>query len=135
LIATRAHAAGVEFDKQRQGLDFQWATPVRGLKVRGEYLTGKQAPVSGTARTASHDVDGWYLYAIQNVGKRHQFVVRLDEYDPDTEVDDNAVRTINPSYIFHWDEHSKVMAAYELIQSQGDDPEDNVFTLRYQYSF
>jgi hypothetical protein len=61
--------------------------------------------------------------------------VRLDEYDPDTNVDDNSVRTINPSYIFHWDAHSKVMASYELIESQASDPDDNVFTLRYQFSF
>ena len=135
LIATSTNAAGIEFDKERQGVDFQWATPLPGLGIRGEYLTGKQAPASGTARTVSHDVNGWYFYAIQNIGTRHQFVVRLDQYDPDTDVDANAIRTINPSYIFHWDEHSKVMASYELIETQASDPDDNVFTLRYQYSF
>jgi hypothetical protein len=61
--------------------------------------------------------------------------VRADEYDPDTDIDNNAVRTINPSYIFHWDSHSKVMASYEFIDSEINDPDDNVFTLRYQYSF
>ena len=135
LVATNTSATGREFDKQRIGLDVQWATPIPGLGLRGEYLQGKQAPASGTSRTQSHDVDGWYFYAIQNLGTRHQVVVRLDEYDPDTGVDDNAVRTINPSYIFHWDAHSKVMASYELIESQANDPDDNVFTLRYQFSF
>ena len=135
LVATSTLAAGREFAKERYGVDFQWATPVPGLGVRGEYITGKQAPASGTSRTESHDVDGWYFYAIQNLGTRHQLVLRLDEYDPDTDVADNAVRTINPSYIFHWDAHSKVMASYELIDSQINDPDDNVFTLRYQYSF
>jgi hypothetical protein len=29
-----------------------------------------------------------------------------------------------------------VMASYEFIETQGNnDPDDNVFTLRYQYSF
>ncbi|MFP5247975.1 MAG: porin [Thermoanaerobaculia bacterium] len=136
LIATSTNAKGVEFDKQRQGIDVQWATPVTGLLLRGEYIRGKQPPASGTTRSASPDVDGWYFYAVQNIGTRHQFIVRADEYDPDTDVDDNSVRTINPSYIFHWDAHSKVMAAYELIESEGGtDPDDNVFTLRYQYSF
>jgi hypothetical protein len=135
LVATTRDATGEEFDKERYGVDFQWATPLPGLGLRGEYITGSQAPSSGTARTRSHDVDGWYVYAIQNVGTRHQFVVRLDEYDPDTDVDDNAVRTINPSYIFHWDAHSKVMASYEFIETEANDPDDNVFTLRYQYSF
>jgi hypothetical protein len=136
LVATSSNAKGVEFDKQRQGIDFQWATPVPGLGIRGEYVTGRQAPSAGTTRSESQDVDGWYFYAIQNVGTRHQFVVRADQYDPDTDTGGNAVRTINPSYIFHWDAHSKVMASYEFIDLQGGaDPDDDVFTLRYQYSF
>ena len=135
LVATTTRATGVEFDKERTGIDFQWATPLPGLGIRGEYITGKQAPASGTSRTTSADVDGWYLYAIQNLGTRHQFVVRLDQYDPDTDIDDNAIRTVNPTYIFHWDANSKVMASYEFIKTQANDPDDNVFTLRYQYSF
>ena len=135
LVATSRDATGEEFDKERYGVDFQWATPLPGFLVRGEYITGAQAPSPGTSRRESHDVGGWYLYAIQNVGKRHQLAVRLDQYDPDRDVDGNAVRTINPSYVFHWDAHSKVMASYELIESEADDPADNVFTLRYQYSF
>lgn len=135
LVATSTRATGVNFEKERLGVDFQWATPVPGLGIRGEYLKGKQAPASGTTRTRSHDVDGWYFYAIQNLGTKHQLVLRLDEYDPDTGVDDNAVRTINPAYIFHWDAHSKVMASYELIENEANDPDDNVFTLRYQYVF
>jgi hypothetical protein len=135
LVATSTNAAGREFDKERTGIDVQWITPVPGLGLRAEYVKGKQAPSAGTSRSESHDVDGWYVYAIQNLGTRHQVAVRLDEYDPDTDVDDNAIRTINPSYIFHWDAHSKVMASYELIESQASDPDDNVFTLRYQFSF
>lgn len=135
LVATATRATGVNFDKERLGVDFQWATPLPGLGIRGEYITGKQAPATGTTRTESHDVDGWYFYAIQNLGTRHQFVLRLDEYDPDTDVGNNAIRTINPTYIFHWDAHSKVMASYELIENEANDPDDNVFTLRYQFAF
>jgi hypothetical protein len=135
LVATSTKATGVNFDKERLGVDFQWATPLQGLGVRGEYIKGKQAPSSGTTRPRSHDVDGWYFYAIQNLGTRHQFALRLDEYDPDTEVAHNAVRTINPAYIFHWDAHSKVMASYEMIDTEGTDPDDNAFTLRYQFAF
>ncbi|HEV3485295.1 MAG TPA: porin, partial [Vicinamibacterales bacterium] len=135
LVATSTNARGQEFDKQRQGIDVQWTTPLPGLLLRGEYITGKQAPGAGTTRTRSHDVDGWYFYAVQNIGKRHQLVARIDEFDPDSDVDGNAVRTINPAYVFHWDRHSKVMASYEWIDSETNDPDDNVFTLRYQFSF
>ena len=44
----------------------------------------------------------------------------------------NAIRTFNPTYFFIWDAHSKVMASFELIETQRNDPYDNVFTLRYQ---
>lgn len=135
LVATATNARGVNFDKERVGVDFQWVTPVPGLGIRGEYLTGTQAPSTGTTRTKSHDVDGWYFYVIQNIGTRHQLAVRLDEYDPDADVDGNSIRTINPSYIFHWDAHSKVMASYETITTERNDPDDDVFTLRYQFSF
>jgi hypothetical protein len=135
LVQTSYAAKGHEFDKERQGIDFQWITPVQGLGIRGEYMTGKQAPGAGTARTESFDVDGWYLYAIQNVGTRHQFVVRLDQYDPDTDAKNDTTRTLGGAYIFHWDANSKVMFAYESPKLQVNDPADNVFTLRYQYSF
>ncbi len=135
LVATSTNTKGIEFDKERQGIDVQWATPIQGLGLRGEYITGKQAPSSGSSRSVSQDVAGWYFYAIQNIGTRHQVVVRADQYDPDTDIVNNAVRTINPAYIFHWDANSKVMASYEFIETQSNDPDDNVFTLRYQYSF
>ena len=51
LVATSTNATGIEFDKERQGIDVQWATPIPGLGLRGEYITGKQAPSSGTTRT------------------------------------------------------------------------------------
>lgn len=135
LIATSTNAAGTEFDKQRQGIDFQWKTPVRGLGIRGEYLTGKQAPATGTNRTESFDVGGWYLYAVQNIGKRHQLALRADEYDGNTDVDGDAIRTLAGSYSFHWDAHSKVMVAYEMPENERADRDDNIFTLRYQFSF
>ncbi len=135
LVATANRPAGTNFDKERLGVDVQWTTPLPGLRIRGESISGKQAPSSGTTRTRSHDVRGWYVYAIQNVGSRQQFVLRLDEYDPDTDVAGNAIRTINPVYIFHWDAHSKLMASYELIKTETNDPDDNIFTLRYQFAF
>lgn len=135
LVATATNARGVEFDKDRQGVDFQWVTPLPGLLVRGEYITGKQAPASGSTRTESFDVDGWYFYAIQNIGTRHQFAVRADEYDPNTDADNDAVLTLGGSYIFHWDAHSKVMLAYEQPKNERNDPADNVLTVRYQFSF
>lgn len=137
LVSLGGLTAGRSFDKQREGIDVQWITPLPGLGVRGEYIRGVQPPSPGapvaTARAA--DVEGWYAYAIQNIGTRHQFVVRADEYDPDADLPGNATRTIGGSYIFHWDANSKVMLAYEQPRLEMNDPDDDVWTLRYQFSF
>jgi hypothetical protein len=145
LVSVGGATSGREFDKTRQGIDFQWFTPIRGLGVRGEYIVGKQPPVAGVtgANAASADVTGYYLYAIQNIGTQHQIVLRYDSYDPNSghKVPVSAalakVDTIGASYIFHWDANSKVMAAYEWAKTQNvhPDPKDNIFTLRYQYKF
>jgi hypothetical protein len=44
-------------------------------------------------------------------------------------------RTIGGAYIFHWDSNSKVMLAYETPKRERDDVDDDVLTVRYQYSF
>lgn len=136
LVSLSGATKGREFDKTRNGIDVQYVTPLPGLGLRAEYMTGEQPPAAGAAATAtSADVRGWYVYAIQNVGVRHQFVVRVDEYDPNTHVGNNAIRTITPAYNFYWDANSKVMLAYEHIKTQGVDPKDNAWTVRYQFSF
>jgi hypothetical protein len=135
LVATATNAKGIEFDKEREGIDFQWITPIQGLGIRGEYITGKQAPPSGTTRSTSFDVQGWYLYAIQNIGTRHQLALRVDEYDGNTDAAGDAIRTIGGSYTFFWDGNSRIMAAYEIPRNERNDPDDNIFTLRYAFVF
>jgi hypothetical protein len=135
LVQTSTNAKGVEFSKDRTGVDFQWVTPIQGLGLRGEYVRGTQPPAPGTTRTTSADVAGWYLYAIQSIGTHHQVAVRVDAYDPNTDVRQDATQTIGASYIFHWDANSKMMFAYEHPRTQGFDPDDNVFTARYGFVF
>jgi len=135
LVATSTNPEGVEFTKDRTGGDIQWTTPIQGLGFRAEYVQGTQPPDNGTTLTRASDVDGWYLYAIQRIGTRHQFAVRLDEYDPDTRATGDATRTLGASYTLQWDANSKVMLAYEHPKTQGSDPKDNIFTLRYAFIF
>jgi hypothetical protein len=126
LVPTAARPSGQRFDKERNGFDLQVITPLPGLGVRGEYIEGKERGA---------DVDGWYLYAIQNIGTRHQIAARLDEYDPNRDLDDNAIQTVALSYIFWWDANSKVMLAYEMPERETNDIDDNVLTIRYQFQF
>ena len=122
--------SSLNLDKDRYGVDVQWVTPLPGFGMRGEYIRGTQ-PASG----ASRDVHGWYVYAIQNLGTRHQFVLRYDTFDPNRSASGDAVDTLGGSYIFHWDASLKAMFAYENAQTERADPRDNVLTIRLQYAF
>lgn len=144
LVSVVGAVTGQEFPKRREGVDFQLVTPIPGLGIRGEFIRGKQAPGANAAAIAalSADVQGYYVYLIENAGVRNQFVVRYDTYNPDRNkklpnvVGNAKVDTLTGSYIFHWDANSKVMFAYDKIKTRDFvDPKDNVFTLRYQYKF
>jgi hypothetical protein len=117
-------------DKERLGVDVQWVTPVPGLGFRGEYIKGKQPFATG-----SRDVMGWFVYGMYNLGTRHQFVLRYDTYDPNTDASRDAVDTVGGSYIVHWDGNLKTMFAYERPKNEGTDPADNILTIRMQYAF
>ena len=141
LVSLAGAVGGREFDKERTGIDVQYVTPLPGFLVRGEYVRGRQAPLpnSAVATARAADVEGWYVYGIKNLGTRHQFVVRVDQYDPNSDASNNAAswytRTVGGSYIFHWDANSKVMLAYETPKREQQDIDDNVWTVRYQYTF
>ena len=137
LVSLTGLSGGREFEKNRAGFDFQWSTPLPGFTLRGEYIGGEQPPPPGTPAAVARaaDVEGWYVYAIQNIGKRHQLVVRIDDYDPDTSRGGDATRTIGGAYNFVWDANSTVMFAYEMPRLQTADPADDLLTIRYQYRF
>ena len=126
LIATAAAPEGQLFDRTRWGVDAQATTPIPGLRVRGEWIQGEQL---------GSDVRGWYFYLVQNVGTRHQFAARLDEYDPNLDADGDAILTPTLAYSFFWDSNTKVMLAVEDPRRERNDPEDRALTARVQYKF
>lgn len=110
------------FDKQRQGIDVQLATPLPGLTLRGEYIGGEER---------GQDVDGWYAYVIKRLAERHQLVLRVDEYDPGANLD---VFTVGGSYLYQWDRNTRLMFAFESADSEQLDNAETV-TVRVQYRF
>lgn len=108
-------------DKRRQGIDAQFATPVPGLILRGEFISGEER---------GQDVDGWYAYVIQRFAQRHQLVVRVDEYDPGA----LDVFTVGGSYLYEWDRNTRLMFALESADSDLLDNAETV-TIRVQYKF
>lgn len=70
-----------------------------GLSIKGEYIAGKNAsigysPIAAFGTTAAtpgvanfqNNFSGYYVYLIKNLGKKNQFALRYDYYDPNTDI-------------------------------------------------
>lgn len=90
------------------GGEFQlFADVLGGLSIKGEYIAGKNAsigyaPVAASGTTAAipgvanfqNNFSGYYLYFIKNLGKKNQFALRYDYYDPNTDIKGKDVRVV-----------------------------------------
>lgn len=70
-----------------------------GLSLKAEYIAGKNAsigysPIAASGTTAAtpgvanfqNKFAGYYIYLIKNLGKKNQFAMRYDYYDPNTDI-------------------------------------------------
>ena len=109
--------------KQWYGVEAQlYMDLLGGLILKGEYITGVNSiPGVMTTNTTStsntsikndtlwitnttikntintpaitKNFSGWYVYAVKNIGKKHQLAVRYDYYDPNTKLSGTQVGT------------------------------------------
>jgi hypothetical protein len=106
---------------------------------------------------------GWYVNYVQNIGLQHQFVLKYDEYDPNTDAQGSDIgapgrnltaadlkyTTLGIGWIYHWDANVKFTFYYDMVTNETvnlatsstslipfkEDIKDNVFTIRMQYKF
>ena len=90
------------------GGEFQlFADILGGLSLKGEYIAGKNAsigyaPIAASGTTAAipgvanyqNNFAGYYLYFIKNLGKKNQFALRYDYYDPNTDIKGKDVKVV-----------------------------------------
>ena len=90
------------------GGEFQlFADVLGGLSIKGEYIAGKNAsigyaPIAASGTTAAvpgvanfqNNFSGYYLYFIKNLGKKNQFALRYDYYDPNTDIKGKDVKVV-----------------------------------------
>ncbi len=171
---------GKYFERTYMGADVQvyYDIPVvGGMSLRGEYITGKQpgtsasngfynnawvtSPASGTP-LYMRNMAGFYINYIQNIGMKNQFVLKYDEFDPNTDVSGSAIgadattsasdvkyTTLGLGWIYHWDANVKFTVYYDMVTNEKvysgtkvaslqpftNDLKDNVLTVRMQYKF
>ncbi|MFZ4622479.1 MAG: porin [Bacteroidota bacterium] len=175
-VDSTATNAGKNYERQYIGVDGQiiFDVPmIGGASVRGEYVTGTQPGTStsnsfynpGTAVTPLYERKfyGYYVSLLQNIGTKHQLLLRYDVLDPNsgitgseigasgkaTTIADLKYSTFGVGYLFHLDDNVKFTFYYELVSNETvnsaatsaalvpfkSDVKDNIFTFRTQYRF
>jgi hypothetical protein len=133
------------------GGEFQlFADILGGLSVKGEYIAGKNAsvgyaPATGVAGVANfqNNFAGYYLYFIKNLGKKNQFALRYDYYDPNTDIkgqdvgvkgftssdvttlkskmsgkSDLATSTLGLAFHHYFDDNLRITFAYDIVNNE-----------------
>ncbi len=141
--------------------------------LRAEYIMGEQPGNSSSTRSPndknpitrdiySRNFNGAYFYFVQSILKSpFQAVVKYDWYDPNTDVEGNAIgRSVTGNakatnetdirydtwgfgMLYHFDANIRFMAYYDVVKNETSsnlsgftgDRKDNVFTLRMQVKF
>jgi len=177
-VDSTSHPVGDYFDRNYLGLDLQSyfnVLPAGGSSVRFEFITGRQPSTSSSNSAYSvafnaastplyrRDVSGWYLNAVQNIGRRNQVVLKFDVFDPNTSVEGSAIgkaganftpadiayTTFGAGLVHHWDSNVKFIFYYDVVSNETvdhatttanlvpfkEDLKDNVLTIRMQYRF
>jgi hypothetical protein len=158
-IDSSASNVGSYFDRRYVGADIQlyYDLPVLGgLSLRGEYITGKQPGTSSSSQFYNpgstvtplyqRNMAGWYVNYVQNIGLQHQFILKYDEYDPNTDVQGGEIgapgRNLTAAdlkYTFYYDmvtnETVNLATSSASLIPFKEDIKDNVFTVRMQYKF
>ncbi len=175
LVDSTASNAGSNFDRQYFGFDAQVIYDIPalgGISIRGEYNFGTQPGTSasnsfynpaGVTPLYQRKFYGYYISLLQNIGTKHQLLLRYDVLDPNSEIEGTEIGAAGKSttvadlkytqigvgYLFHLDDNVKFTFYYEMIENETvnaaataaalipykEDVKDNVFTLRVQYRF
>ena len=180
--ATKTHSIdstaannGSTYERSYLGVDVEvyYDLPLLGgLSLRGEFIQGKQPGTStsnsfynpGATSTALYqrNFSGYYVNYIQNIGLSHQFLLKYDVLDPNSDADatdigapgtnlnvaDVRYSNVGIGWIYYWDPNVKFVFYYDMVTNESinsaasgslatftGDLKDNVFTFRIQYKF
>ena len=137
-------------------------------ELRAEYVNGTQTGTSNSSETPTalmsgrdgfykRNFNGAYFYFLQHLfSLRHQFVIKYDWYDPNTNVKKNEIgatntnfsaadikyNTLNIGYNYHVNSQVKLSVFYAIVKNEHtllpgftSDVKDNIFTTRLQFRF
>lgn len=177
LVDSTVTNTGKHYDRQYIGADMQITYDIPslgGASIRGEYSFGSQPgtstsnsfynPSAANTPLYQRKFYGYYINLLQNIGIKHQIVLRYDVLDPNSEISGSEIgapgkstnigdlkyTTVGAGYIYHLDDNVKFVFYYEMVSNETvnsavaatsalapfkNDVKDDVFTFRVQYRF
>lgn len=140
---------GTYLDKKWGGAEFQaYIDWLGGMSLKGEYIAGRNA-YPGDSKTNPYKTkqfSGYYIYLIKNIGKKNQFAMRFDNFDPNTTLAGDAAgkdvyyNTFTFAWQYYLNDNIRFTLNYgvplnEKNATYPEDIKDNTFTIRAQAKF
>jgi len=111
--------------RNRTGLELNYEN--KRLLVRSEYINGKDGAIK---RGGWYAETGYFL-----IPAKFQFLLKFDTYDPNTAVSKNATTDYVIAGTYHFNNWSKIQAAFTLVQKEASTKTNNTGTIQYQITF
>ena len=111
--------------RNRTGIELNYES--KDLFVRSEFIDGKDGAIKR---------QGWYAetgYFI--IPSRVQLTLRYDTYDPNTAISNNASTNYVIGGSYHFNNWSKIQAAFTLVKKEASTKTYNIGVIQYQISF
>jgi len=147
-VDSTSSSIGSKLRREYFGADAQvsFDLPFGLTQLRGEYISGTQPGLvkSSTSPSSQPTTDayirnfnGAYFYWVQNIFQsKHQFVLKYDWYDPNTDVSGNEIgtkvtgsnkptnaydikySTLGIGWIYKWNSQVKITAYYDIVTNE-----------------
>ena len=145
-LDSTTYKAGDYLPKQWLGGEIQiFADFLGGTALKGEYIQGINSLTSSTNQDSKSSITarradptkvrhftGYYLYLIKNIGRKDQFVLKYDFYDPNTELSGDAAKgevswkTYTVAWQHYLNDYIRISLQYEMpkYEVNASRPED-----------
>ena len=145
-LDSTTYKAGDYLPKQWLGGEIQiFADFLGGTALKGEFIQGTNSLTSSTNQDSKSSITarradptkvrhftGYYLYLIKNIGRKDQFVLKYDFYDPNTKLSGDAAKgevswkTYTVAWQHYLNDYIRISLQYEMpkYEVNASRPED-----------
>ena len=117
--------AAVNHGRNRTGIELNYE--FKRFLLRSEYIEGKDGAIK---RNGWYAETGYFL-----IPSRFQLLLRYDTNDPNSAVSKNATTNYLVGGTYHFNNWSKIQAAFTVVKKEANSKTNNMAVIQYQISF